>query len=244
MNIGGREMHFLEHLEELRQVILHSLIAVALGTGFGWWLAPRVLERIIHGTVGHAVVLSPMESFNEHVRLAIILGLGVALPYVLYRIWNFVVPGLLGKEKSVVAPLVVASLVLFLMGAAFAYFLVIPAMIKVLLAFQTPSMQQLLQLSEVLKFVYNMILACGILFQLPLVTLILAWIGVVTPSFLLRKWRHAIVVVLFITAIITPGDVASAQIFMGLPIIALYFLSIGVAALVKRKPREVADGGA
>ena len=74
--------------------------------------------------------------------------------------------------------------------------------------------------------------------------LILAWIGVVTPSFLLRKWRHAIVVVLFITAIITPGDVASAQIFMGLPIIALYFLSIGVAALVKRKPREVENGGA
>ncbi len=244
MNVGGKEMHFLEHLEEFRKVVIHSVIAVAIGAMVGWSFAPRVLESIIHNTVGYAVVLSPLESFGEHIRVAIILGLVLSLPFVLYRIWSFIVPGLLGKEKSVVGPLVVSSLVLFLVGGAFAYFLVIPAMVKVLLSFQTPSMKQMLQLSEVLKFVYNMILACGILFQLPLVTLILAWVGIVTPQFLLKKWRHAIVIVLFITAIVTPGDVASAQLFLGLPVMALYFLSIGVAFLVKRKPREAGNGSA
>lgn len=244
MNVGGKEMHFLDHLEEFRKVVIHSVIAVAVGAMAGWSFAPRVLESIIHNTVGRAVILSPLESFSEHIRLALILGLLISLPFVLYKIWSFVVPGLLGKEKSVVGPLVASSLVLFLLGGAFAYFLVIPAMVKVLLSFRTPSMQQMLQLSEVLKFVYNMILACGILFQLPLVTLILAWVGIVTPQFLLKKWRHAIVIVLMITALVTPGDVATAQIFLGLPVMLLYFISIGVAFMVKRKPREADDGGA
>jgi len=112
---------------------------------------------------------------------------------------------------------VAASLVLFAVGGAFGLLLVIPLMLKVLQSFVTPSMTQMLRLGELLRFEYNMCLACGILFQLPLVTLILAWMGVVTPAFLLKKWRHAIVIVLFITAIITPGDVASAQIFLGFP---------------------------
>ncbi len=237
MNVAGKEMHFLEHLEELRRVIVHSAVAVALGAVAGWWAAPHVLEFLIRRTVGHVVVLSPLESFSEYIRISIILGLLLALPFVLWRIWMFIVPGLFQKERRVVAPIVASSLVLFVIGIAFALFLVIPSMMKVLLAFQTASMAPMLRLQDVLRFIYNMCLACGVLFQLPLVTLLLTAIGVVTPGFLLSKWRHAIVLVLFLTAIITPGDVASAQIFMGIPIIALYFLSIGLAIFIRRKPK-------
>jgi sec-independent protein translocase protein TatC len=244
MNVGGREMSFLEHIEELRWVLVHSAIAVAIGTALGWWLAPRALDYVVHHTVGQVVVLGVMEPFNEVIRMAILLGLAFALPYVLYRIWTFVVPGLFRQEQKLVLPLVLSSLVLFLTGVAFAFYMVIPAIIQVLRTFLTPSMRQNLRLSDVLGFVYNMCLACGILFQLPLATLLLSWAGLVTPRFLLSKWRHAIVLVLFITAIITPGDVATAQIFLGIPIIALYFLSIAVAFLVRRKPKEAARAAA
>jgi sec-independent protein translocase protein TatC len=244
MNVGGREMSFLEHIEELRWVLVHSAFAVAIGTGLGWWLAPRVLDYVVRRTVGQVVVLGVMEPFNETIRMAIILGLGMALPYVLYRVWTFVVPGLFQKERAIVLPLVGASLLLFLAGVAFSFYMVVPAIISVLRTFVTPTMRQNLRLSDVLGFVYNMCIACGILFQLPLVTLLLSWAGLVTPHFLLSKWRHAIVVVLFITAIITPGDVATAQIFLGIPIIGLYFLSIAVAFVTRRKPKETAGGSA
>jgi len=241
MNIGGKEMSFLDHLEELRKVIIHSVMAVAVGIALGWPAAPKVLEYIIKHTVKKTFLLSPMEGFTEQIRVSIILGILFSLPFILWKVWSFIMPGLFHKERRLVGPLVVASLVLFVTGGAFGFYLVIPAMIATFGAFQTASMFQMIQLGELVKFVNNMIIACGILFQLPLVTLILTWMGFVTPQFLLSKWRHAIVIVLFLTAIITPGDVASAQIFMGLPIMALYFLSIGVAVLVRRKPKEKRD---
>jgi sec-independent protein translocase protein TatC len=136
-----------------------------------------------------------------------------------------------------VLPILLSSLVLFALGGAFAFFMVVPAIVRVMQTFVTPSMTQMLRLHDVLGFVYNLVLACGVLFQLPLVTLMLSWIGLVTPRFLLSKWRHAVVLILVLTAVITPGDVASAQIFLGIPIVALYFLSVAVAFLVRRKPQ-------
>ncbi|MBI5837292.1 MAG: twin-arginine translocase subunit TatC [Candidatus Eisenbacteria bacterium] len=244
MSEPRREMHFLEHLEELRWVILHSAIGIAVGAMAGWMFSPAVLEYIVHFTVKKVIVLSVMESFNERMRLSIILGLLFSLPYVLYRVWMFILPGLMRKERRLVLPILLSSLLLFASGGAFAFFMVIPAIIKVMETFLTPSMQQVLRLHDVLGFVYNLCLACGILFQLPLVTLILSWIGLVTPRFLLGKWRHAVIGILILTAVITPGDVASAQIFLGIPIVALYFLSVAVAFMVRRKPKENRDAAA
>ncbi|HVP38229.1 MAG TPA: twin-arginine translocase subunit TatC [Candidatus Saccharimonadales bacterium] len=237
----GREMHFLEHLEELRWVILHSIIGTAVGTVAGWFLSPVVLEYVIRHTVGRVALMSVMESFNERCRLAIILGLMLALPYVLYRVWSFVVPGLMRKERRLILPLLLSSLALFVLGGAFGFFMVVPAILEVLKKFRTPSMIVMLRLHDVLGFVYNMCLASGILFQLPLVTLMLSWIGLVTPAFLLSKWRHAIVLTLILTAAVTPGDVVWAQVFMGIPIVLLYFLSVALAYLVRRRPKEAPD---
>ncbi len=231
-------MHFLEHLEELRWVVVHSAMAVAVGASVGWLLSARLLEYIIAHTVKHVLILGVMEAFNERVRLAIVLGILIALPLVLFKIWDFVVPGLMGRERRMVIPVLAASLGLFALGGLFAFFMVIPAILGVLTTFLTPSMSQSLRLNDVLGFVYNLCLACGILFQLPLITLLLSWIGLVRPETLLSKWRHAIVGVLVLTAVITPGDVATAQIFLGIPIVLLYFISVAVAFMVRRKPVE------
>jgi len=172
-----------------------------------------------------------------------IIGLFIALPIVLYKIWGFVLPGLFKRERKWVVPMAAASLILFAAGAAASYFYVVPLVIQVLEGFLTPSMVQQIQLGSLLGFVYNMSLACGLVCQLPLVTMTLTAIGLVTPQFLLKQWRYAIVGVFFITAIITPGDVWTAQIVMGVPMTLLYFLSVGLSFFVARKKKEAAVTG-
>jgi len=232
------EMPFLEHLEELRAVLFQSAIACLVGALAGWWFAPRLLEDIVHRTIGHAVVLSPLEAFNERFKLALVLGLFVALPFVLWKLWSFVVPGLMKRERSWIPGMVAASFLLFALGAWAAYGYVVPLVIEVLSKFMTPSMVAQIQLSALLGFVYNMGLACGVVFQLPLVCMTLTAIGLVTPGFLLRQWRFALVGVFFLTAVITPGDVVTAQIIMGVPMTLLYFVSVGLSWLVAKRKRE------
>jgi sec-independent protein translocase protein TatC len=232
------ELPFMAHLEELRGVLMRSVIACLIGALIGWWLAPRVLEDIIHRTVGQAIVLSPLEAFNERLKLSLILGLAITLPYVLYQIWSFVVPGLLKRERTAVLPMVLGSLVMFWLGAWAAYGYVVPLVVQVLSRFMTPGMKAEIQLGTLLSFVYNMALACGLVFQLPLVCMTLTAVGLVTPGFLLRQWRVAIVLVFLVTAVITPGDVVTAQLIMGGPMTLLYFLSVGLSWLVARRKRE------
>jgi sec-independent protein translocase protein TatC len=231
------EMPFLEHLAELRTVLMHVVISCLIGAIAGWLLAPRVMENLIRRTVGTAVVLSPVEAFNERLKLALVLGLLLVLPYVFYRIWAFIVPGLLKRERSMILPMALGSMLLFALGAWAAYAYVVPLVVRVLGEFLTPSMKAEIRVGELLGFAYNLSLACGLVFQLPLVTMALTAMGLVTPGFLLRQWRYAIVLVFIVTAIITPGDVLSAQVVMGLPMTGLYFASVGLSALVARRKR-------
>ncbi len=232
------EMPFLEHLEELRKVLIHCVIAVGIGALGGWWLAPRVLEDIIRRTVGHVIVLSPLEALNERVKLTIVLGLCFTFPFVLFRLWSFVAPGLFKRERSWVAPIIAGSILMFALGGWAAYGYVVPLVVRVLTGFMTPSMQAQIQVGPLLSFVYNLVLACGLVFQLPLVTMTLTAIGLVTPGFLMRQWRAAIVIAFLVTALITPGDVVTAQLVMGVPMTALYFLSVGLSWIVARRRRS------
>lgn len=239
------EMPFLQHLEELRRVMIQALIGIAAGAIAGWWAAPHVLEDLIHRTVGEVVVLSPMDAFNERLKLSFILGAMVALPWVLWRLWSFVVPGLLKRERTWVMPMALASLLLFALGAAAAYLYVTPLVIQVLGHFMTPSMRMQIRIGSLLSFFYNLALACGVVCQLPLVCMSLTALGIVTPGFLMKQWRYAILITFLVTALITPGDVVTAQLVMGVPMVALYFASVGLSFVVaRRKRREAGPGGA
>ncbi len=239
-------MGFLGHLEDLRRALWKSSVAVMLGMAAAWYFAPRVLEDLIARTVRNAIVLSPFEAFNERFKLTFILGLGLALPVVFWQVWSFVVPGLLQREKKWVPWLAIGSMVLFAAGAATAYLYVVPLIVEVLEQFLVSGVTTQIRLGALLDFTYNLALACGILMQLPLVTLLLTSIGIVTPAFLLRQWRVALVAIFILTALITPGDVVSAQLVMGGPMVVLYFASVGLSFLVARKriERGKREGGA
>lgn len=233
-------MPFLQHLEDLRKALWKSSLAIAIGMLGGWTLAPRVLEDLIARTVQTAVVLSPFEGFNERFKLSFILGLGFALPVVFWQIWGFIVPGLLKRERTWVPYLAIGSMVLFALGAWAAYGYVVPLVVHVLEQFLVKGVLTQIRLSSLLEFTYNMALACGVIMQLPLVTMLLTGIGLVQPMFLLKQWRMALVGIFILTAVITPGDVVSAQIVMGLPMVLLYFVSVGLSFFVAKK-REEAD---
>lgn len=229
------EMPFLDHLGELRSVLMHTVIATLVGALAGWWLAPRVLDDLIHRTVGKAIVLSPLEAFNERFKLALLIGLGITLPYVFLRIWRFVVPGLMKRERSLVLPMALGSMLLFALGVWTAYAYVMPLVIDVLAGFMTPSMVAQIRLGDLLGFFYNLSIACGLVCQLPMVTMTLTALGLVTPGTLLKQWRYALVGTFVVTAAVTPGDVITAQVIMGIPMAVLYFVSVGLSFLVARR---------
>jgi sec-independent protein translocase protein TatC len=236
------EMSFLQHLDELRGALLRSVLACLAGAVGGWWLAPIVLQDIIRRTVGHVVVLTPVEAFSERVKLALVLGLGIALPIVFVQIWGFVMPGLFRRERRLVFPVAMFSMVLFLCGVVGSYFYVTPLVARVMAGFLLPGMEQQIRVGELLSFLYNLSLACGLVFQLPLVTMLLTALGLVGPGTLLRQWRYAIVIIFFVTAVITPGDVVIAQVVMSIPMMALYFLSVGLSWMVARHRAEASPG--
>jgi sec-independent protein translocase protein TatC len=153
-------------------------------------------------------------------------------------VWRFVVPGLLKRERSMILPMAMGSMFMFALGVWCAYGYLMPLVISVLGRFMTPSMTAEIRLGSLLGFFYNLALACGLVGQLPLVTMALTAIGLVTPGFLLKQWRYALVLVFLVTALITPGDVATAQLIMGVPMTGLYFVSVGLSWLVakRRKP--------
>jgi sec-independent protein translocase protein TatC len=236
--LGRPAMTLLEHLDELRSRLLRSVIAILLGAGIGWWFSAPALEWTIKFTVGHVVLLDPLEAFGERFKLALILGGCVALPFVLFQLWAFVLPGLFRKERRLLLPFVATSLVLFFIGAGIAIGMVVPIVLEVLNQFTTASMRQDIRLSALLGFIYNLALATGVVFQLPLVAGGLAALGIVNSRWLAKQWRLAIVGTLIVSALITPGDVVTAQIILGIPLVLLYVLSIGVAWVVERLKKQ------
>ena len=228
-------MPFIQHLEDLRQALWKASLAIAVAMFGGWVLAPLVLEDLISRTYKQVYVISPFEGFNERFKLSMILGVAIAAPVVFWQIWSFVVPGLLKRERKYIPWLVLSSMFLFAIGAYVAYIYVVPLIAHVLEGFNPKGVVNNIRLSLLLEFSYNLALACGILMQLPLVTMLLTAIGLVKPMFLLKQWRVAVMLIFVVTAAITPGDVVSAQIVMGAPMVLLYFVSVGLSFLVARR---------
>jgi len=239
------EMTFLDHLEELRRVLIDAIVAALLGLGVCWFFSGQLVELLISHTIppGTPVVfLGPGEAFGVRIQVALGAGVLLALPFMLLRIWQFVVPGLMREERAFVLPIVIGGSCLFYLGGAFGLFVLIPIVTKILLAFGTPSLKPTIAIGQLLGFVVRLVLGCGLLFQLPIVTLFLTWFGVVTPERLWRVWRHAVVIIFVVAAAVTPGD-GPSQLVLAIPVTILYFASVGLSFLIRsrRARRTAAD---
>lgn len=234
-----KKMPFLEHLEELRWTILKSIIAVLVGA-VGCFIFHRQIVDFLRYPGPEdlkLIYLSLTEGFMIYIKVSIFAGLVVALPFVTYEFWKFVVPGLLDKERKLVPPIVFFTVLCFLVGGAFAYLIIIPFAIKFLLGFQTEYLQATITIGKYLGFVVTLILVFGVVFELPVLSFFLSKIGLLTPDFLRSKRRYGIVTIFIIAAMLTPPDVMT-QLMLAFPLIALYEISIWVSAVVAKQKAE------
>lgn len=241
------EMPFLDHLEELRFRILRSLGAVVVGSVLGLWAVQRfqlvsILKKPIapYLTNGKLVVTSPTEPVMIVFKLGFLVGLVLASPIILWQLWAFLAPALYEREKKAMVPSLFVGLVLFLTGATLAYLFVIPQALRVLFSFQTEAIQPFITYDAYFGFVVQVVLALGLSFELPLIIMILAWLGVVGPAELSRFRRYAIVVAFGAGAILSPGTDLVSMVMMTLPLLVLYEVGVAGAVVVHRRRRRSA----
>jgi sec-independent protein translocase protein TatC len=242
------EMPFLDHLEELRWRLLWSLAAMIVTTGIGFFLVTRfnVLGILIQPVCPwvddcRLKFLSPMDPFFITLKLALLVGLVLAAPIIVYQIWAFLSPALMPSEKRAIVPSLYLGVVLFAGGVLLAYFVVLPLALAFSMGFQTDALEQAIVASEYLGMATRLLLAFGLVFELPVVILVLSLLGLVTPEFLIRQRRFAVAIITVLSCVITPGDVGSS-IFMMIPLFVLYEVSILLSRLVVR--RQVAASAA
>ena len=236
-------MPFLDHLEELRWRILWSLIAIGVGAIIGFVLVTYfgVVELLL-APVRRAwdnpnlqlIYLSPADPFFVTLRLAIMVGVILAFPIVAYQVWAFLSPALEKTEKRAIIPALYLGLLLFIAGVAMAYFLALPVTLEFFQGFLSESLQGNLEINATLGFITKLLLAFGIVFELPVVIMALTALGLVTPAFLRSKRRHAIVINTIVASVITPGDIITLTVMMMIPLILLYELSIYLSMLIHR----------
>ena len=235
------QMGLLDHLEELRKVLFQSVAAMAVAALLCWFKAGELLDLILRplGAQG-AYFMSPSGAFMARVKVAFAVGLFLVAPFVLFRIYGFVLPGLHRKERRVTTPVLVWTVLLFYTGSALAY-LGFPYMLKVMIAMGTESMKPMIEVGSYLSTFLQFVLCCGLVFELPMVILALCAAGIVRPQWLLAKWRHVLVIVAVVAAAITPDANVINQLIMMVPVLALYVGSVVVAlVVVGRKDRREA----
>ncbi len=247
----GGQMTFFEHLVELRKRIINSLIAIGLCSLAGWYVAPRFIEVITkpirlalsqRGLNSQLVYTGPTDYLALLIKLSIYIGLVMASPVVLYQIWLFVAPALYKHEKSAVTSFLFSTVFLFLGGIAFGYFLALPHILQFLIGFQGPVVP-LIRINDYFDLVLLVLVALGLVFELPILIFFLTLFGIVTPEFLVRNTKYAILVITVIAAIVTPTPDALTMLLVMLMMTVLYFVGVGVSWMVvrRRDRREAAE---
>jgi len=246
---SGGQMTFFEHLIELRKRIINSLASIILGALIGWLLAPKLVKIITipiqatlkaHGLDDKLIYTGPTDYLSLLIKLSIYIGIVLASPIVLYQVWLFVAPALYKNEKSAVTGFLFSTVFLFLAGIAFAYFVALPHILRFLVGFQGPVVP-LIKIDDYFDLVLLVIVALGLVFELPVLIFFLTLFGIVTPKFLIQNTKYAVLVITVLAAIVTPTpDAVTMLLVMGV-MTGLYFIGVGVSwVVVRRRERRLA----
>jgi sec-independent protein translocase protein TatC len=234
----GARMGFFDHLDELRQRLFKGMLAFVIATVVGVFLASPVLEYLVRPYGQRLQTLDPTESVLAYFRVALLIGGVLSIPVVTYQILMFVMPGLTRREQRIVLGSIAPVTVLFLIGVAFAWFILVPPAFEFLQNFQTNVFKPEWQAGQYLAFVTALLFWMGVAFETPLVFFVVSLLGMVTPRPLIRNWRIAVVVSAVAAAVITPTvDPVNMTLVMA-PLLALYALSIILVAIGMRFNRS------
>jgi sec-independent protein translocase protein TatC len=225
MAVNEKEMSFLEHLEELRWRIIKSVIGIVFGSIIVGIFVDFIVNNILFAPAKNTnppltiINLKPYGQFLLYMEVVLIGGVVLSVPNIIYQLWKFVEPALKSNEKKYVTSVVIFTSVCFLAGIVFAYYTILPA-------------------NEYMSFVLSLTLASGLVFELPMVSFFLSKIGILKPAFMRKYRRHAIVIILLIAGIVTPGPDITSQILLSIPLLFLYEVSILICKYSQKKVKE------
>lgn len=237
-----KQLPLTSHLQELRKRLISSFIAVGVGFALCYAFSQELFDVLSRPLLeilpagGSLVFTSVAEAFFTYMKVAFIAGLILASPYVLYQVWAFVAPGLYREEKRYAIPFVLAGSFFFALGILFAYFVAVPVGFKFLLGYATDFIKPLPSMKEYLSFSIKFLLAFGIVFEFPVILVLLARIGVIDAKTMARHRKYAILLIFVFAAVMTPPDFIS-QVLMALPLMGLYELSILLSRLFGKKAK-------
>lgn len=232
---GTEPKSLLEHIEELRQRLLKALVALAVGVVISALFTNQLLEWLARpvGGLEKLEAIEVTENLGVFMRVALLGGVLLAMPVIVYQVWRFVTPGLYPHEKRYVYFLAPAATLLFVAGAAFAYFVMLPTAVPALLGFAPIPTRP--RPANYISFVTNLMFWVGISFEMPLFIFFLAKVGLVSPRDLLRNWRVAVFLIALLAALVTPtGDPINMGLVM-IPLVVLYGLSVLLARVAYRE---------
>src|SRR2546428_6554056 len=239
-------MTFFEHLSELRKRIIYSLYAIGIGAFIGVYISKYVINFIIRPIIkalteahlnAELVYTHPAGYLNTYITLGVYIGIVLASPVVLYQVWLFVAPALYKHERSAVTGFIFSTVFLFVAGIAFGYFITLPYILRFLVSFQGPisSIKPMITVNEYFDLVLLILLGLGLVFELPILIFFLSLFGIVTPKFLWKNFRYAILIIAVVAAVITPTPDATTMLIFMAPMVGLYFVGIAVSSVVTRR---------
>lgn len=248
------EMSFLDHLEELRWRIVRAMLGIVAGMIVCWVFIDFIMDGILLRPVIalnanlapgqqpiHLQNLKPFGQLFLYMQVAIIGGVLLSLPYLFYQLWAFIAPGLMPKERKYIRWIVFFSTFCFLSGVAFSYFVMLPAALQFFAGFGTPMIANNIAISEYMSFIISVMLAAGVVFELPMVSWFLSKLGILTPAFMRHYRRHSIVAIFILAAFLTPGTDPVSQVLLAVPLMVLFEISIWISAWAWRGKNKPAD---
>ena len=241
----GAQMTFFEHLIELRKRIISALTSIVIGAAVGWFVAPHFIAIMAkpmqaalkeNGLDPNLIVTHPAGYLQLLITTSIYIGIVMASPWVLYQIWLFVAPALYKRERKAITGFLFSTVFLFLAGIAFGYFISLPYVLRFLvkISIQGP-VRPLIDIDQYFDLILLILLGLGLVFELPVLIFFLSLFGIVTPQFLIRNFRYALLVITVLAAILTPTpDALTMLLFMSV-LVALYFIGVAVSWVVVRR---------
>jgi sec-independent protein translocase protein TatC len=246
-------MSLLEHLEELRRRLIHSAFYLIGGFAIAWGFHDKIYgfmeEPIVYALRRHhlptqLVIHNPVDGFNMYLKISFMAGCIIASPFILYQVWLFISPGLYQNEKRFVVPFMTATVSLFLAGAYFGFRWVFPGSLDFLFTFSKQFLP-LIEINEYTNLFLTVILGLGAAFELPILVFFLSLFGIVSPRFLWKNMRFAVLIIFIFAAIITPTPDPLTMCVFATPLLGLYIISIGVSYMAsparRRKKKEEAQ---
>jgi sec-independent protein translocase protein TatC len=238
-NDEGSEIGFFDHLEELRNRVIYAFIGVIVACIFtGIFIEPLMNFVLLQPAAKANITLQNLRPFGVpllYFKVIFVSGFILSFPFVLYQLWKFIAPGLYENERNWVAKITFFTSLCFMVGIAFAYYFMIPTMLEFAATFGTSIIRTDVDVTEYFGFMTMILLASGLIFEMPMMAFVLAKLGIINSIMLRKYWRQAVIVILIIAAVITPTPDPINQLFFAVPLLILYEISIIVAKMAGKK---------